>query len=60
MDVSCGTACTVTVQIEPARMSTEDMTDYLEAFGLMFLALLAIWGGKQLYKVFDGGPHDGS
>lgn len=58
--IECSGACTVTVQIEPAPPSPENLTDLGAAWGLMLLALLMIWGAKQLYNVFNGGPHDGS
>ena len=60
MNVECGAQCTVTVQLEPAPASPEHVSDLTEALGYMFLALILIWCAKQLYRVFDGGPHDGS
>lgn len=60
MEVICGAACTVTVQIEPSPATEEKLGDIALAFGLMMFVVLLVWGGRQLYNVFNGGPHDGS
>lgn len=58
--VECSTACTVTVQLEPAPVSEEKLQDIALAFGLMLMIVILVWGGRQLYNVFNGGPHEGS
>jgi len=60
MEITCGTACTVTVQLEPAPVTTEKLEDISIAFGAMLLIVILVWGGRQLYAVFNGGPHDGN
>lgn len=57
--IECTTACTVTLQLEAAPVDTEDLGDVAQAFGLMFLVLVALWGGRELKKLFSAGPHDG-
>jgi len=60
MDVTCGAACTVTIQIAPAPATADDLADIGTAFGLMLMVVLLVWGARQIYNVFNGGPHDGS
>ena len=60
MEITCGTACTVTVQIEPAPLDAAKLEDIGIAFGLMLLFVILVWGGRQLYAVFSTGPHDGN
>lgn len=57
--VECSASCAVTVQIEPKPPTPEMFEDLTLAFGLMFLALIPIWGGKLLYNFFNRGPSDG-
>lgn len=57
--IECATACTVTLQLEPAPVTTEKLEDIGVAFGLMLFMVILVWGGRQLYNVFNGGPHDG-
>lgn len=57
--IDCGTACTVTLQLEPAPVTTEKLEDISLAFGFMLMIVILVWGGRQLYNVFNGGPHDG-
>lgn len=58
--IQCTTACTVTLVLEPSPVNTEHLQDIALAFGLMFLATILIWGGREVLKVFSTGPHDGS
>lgn len=57
--IECTTACTVTLQLEPAPVTTEKLEDIGVAFGLMLFMVILVWGGRQVYNVFNGGPHDG-
>lgn len=57
--IQCATACTVTLQLEPAPVTTEKLGDISMAFGLMLFMVILVWGGRQLYAVFNGGPHEG-
>lgn len=57
--IECTTACAVTLQLEPAPVTTEKLADIALAFGLMLFIVILVWGGRQLYNVFNGGPHDG-
>lgn len=59
MEITCGTACTVTVQLEPAPATEEKIADLLELFGYMLMVVILVWGARQLYDVFNRGPHDG-
>ncbi len=56
--IECATACTVTLQLEPAPVTTEKLEDIGLAFGLMLMTVILVWGGRQLYNVFNGGPHE--
>jgi flagellar biogenesis protein FliO len=58
MNITCGTACTVTVQLEPAPASEERIQDQTELFYLMMMVVIAVWGGRQLYNFFNRGPND--
>jgi hypothetical protein len=57
--IECPTACSVTLQLEPAPVTAEKLGDISLAFGAMLLIVILVWGGRQLYNVFNGGPHDG-
>jgi hypothetical protein len=56
--IECTGTCTVTVQLEPAPVTPEKLSDISEAFGLMLMVTLLIWGARQMYRVFNGAPHD--
>lgn len=56
--IECTGTCTVTVQLEPAPVTTEKLEDIGLAFGLMLMTVILVWGGRQLYNVFNGGPHE--
>ena len=58
--IECVGTCTVTVQLEPAPVSAEKLEAIGEAFALMLMVTLMIWGARQMYRVFNGGPHDES
>lgn len=46
----------LTMQIEPKPADPEHISDMGIAFGLAFLALIGIWGARQLRNVFMEGP----
>ncbi len=56
--IECSTACTVTVQIEPAPADAEKLADLGLAFGLMLMVCLLIWGARQMLRVFTGSPYE--
>jgi flagellar biogenesis protein FliO len=47
---------TVVVQVEPAPPSEERMQDLLVLFGLVILALVTVWGLKQILNLFTINP----
>lgn len=47
---------TVVVQVEPAPPSEERMADLSALFGLVILALVAVWGFKQVLNLFTINP----
>lgn len=50
---------TVVVQIEPAPPDVERLEDLGTMFGLVLLALIAVWGMKQVLNLFSINPdHD--
>lgn len=57
LNINCGSACTVTVQLEPAP-SLFTVADQTELFYLMVMAIIPIWGGRLLYNFFNRGPND--
>lgn len=59
LNITCGTACTVTVQLEPAPVSPDRIQDMMDLFYLMIPVLIALWGGRLLYNFFNRGPNDG-
>lgn len=56
--IECATACTVTLQLESAPVTTEKIADIGEAFGWMLLMVILVFAGRKLFEVFDGGPHE--
>jgi flagellar biogenesis protein FliO len=58
LNITCGAACTVTVQLEPAPASDERIADMTELFYLMMMVVIAVWGGRKLYDFFNRGPND--
>jgi hypothetical protein len=58
-DIICTTACTVTVQLEPAPATEQSFADTAELGGYMMLACIVIYGAKKLLQLFEGGPHEG-
>ena len=49
-------AVTVVVQLEPAPPNEERMQDLLTLFGLVMVALVVVWGAKQLLNLFSINP----
>lgn len=49
-------AVTVVVRLEPAPPNEERMADLLALFGLVILALVAVWGMKQVLNLFSINP----
>lgn len=47
-----GETQTIIVQVEPAPASAENVQDYLDLFGLGILALVTVWGLKQVLNLF--------
>lgn len=45
---------TIVVQVEPAPPSPERVADLLEVFYLFLVALVVVWGAKQLLALFSG------
>ena len=58
--IDCATACTVTLQLEAAPPDEGRISDITQAFLLMLVVVLTVWGGRQLYNVFNTSPHDGN
>ena len=57
--ITCGTACTVTVQIEPAPASEEGIADIGTVFTLLLVSAVVVFCGRGLVNLFwkdhDGG-----
>lgn len=47
---------TVVVQLEPAPPSEERMADLAALFALVIVALVAVWGSKQVLNLFSINP----
>lgn len=56
--IQCATACTVTLQLEPAPPSTDNLADIGLVFSLFFGAAIAIFCAKQLLNFFLKQPHE--
>ena len=50
--VECGTACTVTLQVEPAPASDERLADYGTLFGWLLAAGVVIFCARGLVNLF--------
>jgi hypothetical protein len=59
MEIVCGSACTVTVQLEPAPLTDERISEMRDLFYLMLIPIILVWGGRLLYDFFNRGPNDG-
>lgn len=57
--IECSTACTVTVQLEPAPVTEDHIADLSAAWYLFFGAAIVIVAVRKLYDLFDRGPHEG-
>lgn len=58
LTITCGSACTVKVQLEPAPIDQERIQDQTDLFYMMLMVCIAVWGGRQLYNFFNRGPND--
>ena len=56
--IQCSTACTVTIQLQPAPPSTDNLQDIGLVFSLFFGALISIYCVKQLLNFFMRQPHE--
>ena len=50
-------ACTVTVQYEAAPLTEERATDLISMFWDFVLALVLVWGVKQILNLFTENAH---
>lgn len=55
--IECGAACTVTVQLQAASPTSDNIADIGTVFSLFFGAVIAIYCIKQLLKFFGAAPH---
>jgi hypothetical protein len=50
--ITCGAACTVTVQLEPSAADPVRLEDYGTLFGFLLLALVIVGCAKALANLF--------
>ena len=50
--IQCGSACTVTLHVEPAPASAERLADYGLLFGLLLLACVVVFLARSLANLF--------
>lgn len=55
--INCGSACSVTLQLEPAPVDPAHLSDLSDAWGLFFGAAIVIILIKKIHDLFDKAPH---
>ena len=50
--IQCGSACTVTLQVEPSPASQERLADYGDLFLLFLTTLVVVFCAKGLVNLF--------
>lgn len=55
--VSCGAACTVTMEIKPAEASSEQIGDMGSIAAAFTVAAVLVLCARKLYDLFDKAPH---
>ena len=55
--IECATACTATVQLEPAPPTSEYLGDMSEVWLLFLGAAIVVFCLRKLYDLFDKAPH---
>jgi hypothetical protein len=55
--ISCPGTCTVTVQLEPAPITSEKIADMSLVWSGFLLAAIVVMGLRKLLNVFDSSPH---
>lgn len=55
--IECATACTATVQLEPAPPSSDFIADQAEVWGLFLVVAIVVLCLRKLYDLFDKAPH---
>lgn len=51
-DVSCSSACTITLVVSPIRATADEYAAVSTIFGATLVALVLVWGVKSVYRLF--------
>lgn len=55
--ITCGSSCTVSIELTPATPDAERIADMTILWGLFLVVLVVVFCAKQFLKFFESSPH---
>lgn len=55
--INCPGSCSVTVQLEPAPVTSERLADMALVWSGFLVAAVVVLTLRKIYNIFDGSPH---